>query len=1189
MLAPRAGEYLSRRESSQAQSHLPDDCNLQATRLATASDDDSSPIIMLWDLRNARAPEKILSGHDKGVLSLSWCKQDPDLLLSCGKDNRTLCWNPQTSEIVGELPSSNNWSFDVQWSPKNPDLIATASFDGRIGIHSLQATNADDAADLSMTAAADPNDIFNSLPAQSEASNRGVSLKQPPKWLRKPISASFGFGGQLVSTCNLPGEKGQTQSSVVHLRNVVTEPIIVNRAKRLQEAMESQSLADFCIERSKDSTTRPDDVANWKALQTLFQADSRDELVALLGFSKEDVASKVASAIEAFKKTPAATAPGLSAPTTPTAETTKTEISEAVRAASEVNGTAEVEGGSAEVTEASTAQEEVPPNELNLFGDSTTNGQEDDFFSKIGEIKSALPSHLADGQADSMAPSAAATVGSQGPPSAISDGAKTNTFRIYPSDESDADKLITRAIVLGDFESAVSLCVSTDRFADALLLAVRGGPELLARTQKAYFERRTTSLPYLRLFQSIVSDDLTDIVQNADLNEWQEVFVVICTFAKKTEEFVSLAEQLGQRLEFQYGMGDKKVAKTYRKNAVLCYLAAGKLEKVAGMWIDEMKEEEIAIRSGQVSGDSADVSLYSAHAEALQTFMEKISVFQSAVQYVDVDLASPTQDAAAAASGARSYKLAALYDCIHEYVEVLADQGLIASALQYIAQTPPDYQVQADEGGASARERLVKADQVRGGTGVPAVNHSYASTSALAGSSVAPAPAAAVASVASSAYAPGVPQVSQSSYDGYGSGAAYQPYGSTGYDSYNNSSYAPPLQQQQQPQPIQQQMAPMQPQQQMGMASMYTPQQPIVPAPPPPIMNQNGTSGMAPPQGISTPPPPPPKRDQGGWNDIPTGLNLAPKRTTSAIGNKSAPITSPFPMSVVPPSNGPMPGNTYGSAGSMGGALPPPPRGATPGARPGLTSPPPSNQYGRGPGPSLQGPPRPPPMGPPRGSTPGSGFRQGQPPAGGYAPGPGQVSMPPVAAPGQQGISGPMQQQQQQQYGAPPPQQQQGASSFVRPPMPPMPPQQQQAPPPHRSVTPGLGAGPPPQAARPASVKPATKYPPGDRSHIPESAKPIIATLTRELNRFKSITPPTQKRTIDDVDRRINLLFDLINCGTVDAKFMPGLHQLCQAIEARNQQAALGLHVQLASSSSGGDLSTVLVGIKLLISKMNQQ
>jgi protein transport protein SEC31 len=30
-----------------------------ATRLVTASEDDQSPIIMLWDLRNARAPEKV--------------------------------------------------------------------------------------------------------------------------------------------------------------------------------------------------------------------------------------------------------------------------------------------------------------------------------------------------------------------------------------------------------------------------------------------------------------------------------------------------------------------------------------------------------------------------------------------------------------------------------------------------------------------------------------------------------------------------------------------------------------------------------------------------------------------------------------------------------------------------------------------------------------------------------------------------------------------------------------------------------------------------------------------------------------------------------------------------------------------------------------------------------------------------
>ncbi|KAK0467509.1 WD40-repeat-containing domain protein [Armillaria novae-zelandiae] len=115
----------------------PDD----ASRLVTASEDDSFPMIMVWDLRNARAPEMIATGHDKGVLSLSWCKQDADMLLSCGKDNRVLCWNPQTSEIIGELPSVSKSAFDVKWCPRNPDLLAIACFDGTVGIHSIQSFN----------------------------------------------------------------------------------------------------------------------------------------------------------------------------------------------------------------------------------------------------------------------------------------------------------------------------------------------------------------------------------------------------------------------------------------------------------------------------------------------------------------------------------------------------------------------------------------------------------------------------------------------------------------------------------------------------------------------------------------------------------------------------------------------------------------------------------------------------------------------------------------------------------------------------------------------------------------------------------------------------------------------------------------------------------------------------------------
>jgi protein transport protein SEC31 len=87
-------------------------------------------------------------------------------------------------------------------------------------------------------------------------------------------------------------------------------------------------------------------------------------------------------------------------------------------------------------------------------------------------------------------------------------------------------------------------------------------------------------------------DDLIDVVQNAELSEWQEILVVLCTFAKK-EEFSNLVEQLGQRLDYMshpstptespdQHSSSVSTAK-FCKDANLCYLAAGKLEKVTSI------------------------------------------------------------------------------------------------------------------------------------------------------------------------------------------------------------------------------------------------------------------------------------------------------------------------------------------------------------------------------------------------------------------------------------------------------------------------------------------------------------------------------------------------------------------------------------------------------------------------------
>lgn len=47
--------------------------------------------------------------------------------------------------------------------------------------------------------------------------------------------------------------------------------------------------------------------------------------------------------------------------------------------------------------------------------------------------------------------------------------------------------LICQALLLGDTEAAVGLCFQNGRMADAIILAMTGGSDLLARAQYRYF------------------------------------------------------------------------------------------------------------------------------------------------------------------------------------------------------------------------------------------------------------------------------------------------------------------------------------------------------------------------------------------------------------------------------------------------------------------------------------------------------------------------------------------------------------------------------------------------------------------------------------------------------------------------------------------------------------------------------
>lgn len=174
----------------------------QSTKLITASDNDGSPLILTWDLRNSNEPEKILQGHGKGVLSLDWCKQDPELLISSGKDNATFLWNPITGEKLGQYPTTANWAFHTRFAPLSPEIFATASFDGKIIVQSLQDTSPPVSTKVNV---GDDNEFWNEI-STTDTQQPEFVKSQAPSWLKNPSSVSFGFGAKLVSLTTVDGK-----------------------------------------------------------------------------------------------------------------------------------------------------------------------------------------------------------------------------------------------------------------------------------------------------------------------------------------------------------------------------------------------------------------------------------------------------------------------------------------------------------------------------------------------------------------------------------------------------------------------------------------------------------------------------------------------------------------------------------------------------------------------------------------------------------------------------------------------------------------------------------------------------------------------------------------------------------------------------------------------------------------------
>lgn len=561
---------------------------VKTTRLITAVPDDTDPVILVWDLRNANAPEKVLRGHDGGVLSLSWCAQDGDLLLSCGKDNRNICWNPQTGESLGEFPVVTNWTFQTRWNPHNPVFMATASFDGKITVQSVQNTKLEaDSGSGSQSQAVDDDDFFSK--AQTQPQGPRFTLHKAPKWLQRPCGVSFGFGGKVVSFKSSTTEV--SKRSMVRISTFAIDGGLVSSTESFEIALKENDLTDICENRIANATFETERI-DWRVIKTLTSKNPRKNLIDYLGFSSQN-----------------------------------DEAADGVSKLS-VNGSNEDEPQEASATKS---------NRLSSFFDNSADG--DTFLSELAATK----------------------------------GAKTNDpFQLYSGSESEPDRRITRALLLGEFDKALDICLQEDRMSDAFMIAICGGQVCIEKAQKAYFNRKCGGPNYLRLLASVVGKNLWDLVHNASLGSWKEIMATLCTYAD-AKEFPDLCEALGDRLEEQ--MEHEDVKGSSRKDASFCYLAGSKLEKVVTIWISELAENESTGRK-----ESSEDSSFSVHARSLQSFIEKVTVFREVTRYQDSD-----RDATS------DWKLAPLYDKYTEYADIASAHGQLEIARRYLDLLPGNY------------------------------------------------------------------------------------------------------------------------------------------------------------------------------------------------------------------------------------------------------------------------------------------------------------------------------------------------------------------------------------------------------------------------------------------------------------------------------------------------------------------
>ncbi|KAI9027608.1 hypothetical protein CLU79DRAFT_739983 [Phycomyces nitens] len=208
----------------------------------------------------------------------------------------------------------------------------------------------------------------------------------------------------------------------------------------------------------------------------------------------------------------------------------------------------------------------------------------------------------------------------------------------------DMDSKIARFVSVGDFGSAVDLCIQANRMSEALLMATCGDKDLLRRTQAIYFEQRVCPPSYLCLVKYLLHNDLHSMIHQSPLQDWPHIIAAICTFASPSE----LQELL-------CAFGDR-LADDFKSQALICYMTAGNMIKACEIWLQ-------------------DYDLVHTTTAQLQDLVEILSVFQKIIGFEASKKDPP-------------HVFERLYQVYCDYGHLMATNGRLDIALYYYSSIP---------------------------------------------------------------------------------------------------------------------------------------------------------------------------------------------------------------------------------------------------------------------------------------------------------------------------------------------------------------------------------------------------------------------------------------------------------------------------------------------------------------------